>query len=83
MVGDRTKDLVNRLNEQELMDLIKSTALDLHRGYRSKNKRSDSEFSASAYSTRAKVTSLYAKTEKSIQVYNGNVQLLKYLVSKL
>ena len=83
MNTQQVDDYIQKLSEQELIDFAKQTAQRLSRLSKSKAKALEAELSASAYVSRAKRTTLVANAGKVSDQYSKQVELLKYVVSKL
>ncbi len=83
MNKERVDAHIKTLSELELSELIKITAQNVHRLTIRKNNALNREVGTSAFASKANRTTLYAKSRQMTDVCNQEVELLKYLVSKL
>ena len=83
MNTERIDKYLETLSDEQKIEYVKKTAQNLHKLIKQKNKASDREFETPTHSSRALRTTVFANTEKISNVYNSELETLKYIVSKL
>ena len=74
---------IDKLTSEELHNYMKLIAISVNKLYKQKTKSMEAEINTDAYCSRAKRTTLVAKSYNITQAYYAEVETLKHIIKRL
>lgn len=79
----RAEQLARKMGKDQLVEIVKTTAMALSKAHKAKEKSSNTELNSDPYQTRAKATTNYANSFNCDRMYRQHLDDLTMLVRVL